>query len=89
MLTILIEFSLYQVKEGTLMKNTLTKSDLMSLGYGPSFSSDIVRQAKHLMVQQGYSYYASKRLGRVPTHAVESVLGYKIEPEYEQMRLSL
>jgi len=70
------------------MKNTLTKSDLLSLGYGPSFSSDIIRQAKCLMVQQGYAYYSSRRLGRVPTHAVEAVLGYKIELAHEQLQVT-
>lgn len=61
------------------MKNTLTKSDIMSLGYGSSFSSDIIRRAKHYMVQSGYDYYQSKKLARVPIHAVEHILGFKIE----------
>ncbi|WP_428986959.1 DUF3173 family protein [Vagococcus lutrae] len=31
--------------------------------FGPSQSSDIIHKAKCLMVNKGYSYYASKRLG--------------------------
>ncbi len=63
---------------------TLTKNDLVQLGYGPSFSSDIIRQAKCLMVKDGFPYYSSRRLGRVPARAVETVLGYKIELVQEQ-----
>ncbi len=71
------------------MKQTVTKVDLMNLGYGPTFSSDIIRLAKHYMVAQGYSYYSSKRLGRVPTHAVESVLGYEITANRKILKQSV
>ena len=62
---------------GDLM-TTLTKQELMALGYGPTFSSDIIRKAKHFMVNEGYAYYSSRRLGRVPVHAVEAILGYSL-----------
>ena len=29
---------------------TVTKKDLIALGYGPSFSADIIKQAKNLMI---------------------------------------
>ena len=29
---------------------TVTKKDLVTLGYGPSFASDIIREAKKIMV---------------------------------------
>ncbi len=29
---------------------TVTKSDLISLGYGPSFAADIIKEAKKLMM---------------------------------------
>lgn len=61
-----------------LTNNTITKKELCDLGFGPSQSSDIIRKAKYLMVSKGYSYYASKRLGRVPLSAVEEILGFKI-----------
>lgn len=54
---------------------TITKDDLMELGYGPSQSSDLIRRAKALMVQKGFAYYNSKGLGRVPVTAVEELLG--------------
>lgn len=58
---------------------TVTKQELINLGFGPSQSADIIRQAKHLLLNKGYSYYSSKRLGRVPVKAVEEILGFSIE----------
>lgn len=61
---------------------TVTKSDLIALGYGPSFAADIIRQAKKLMIDKGHTYYKSKKLDRVPKEAVEELLGI-ILPENE------
>ena len=36
---------------------TVTKKDLVTLGYGPSFASDIIREAKKIMVEKGHTYY--------------------------------
>ncbi|MFS7261509.1 DUF3173 domain-containing protein [Carnobacterium divergens] len=58
---------------------TLTKQDLIRLGFGPTQSQNIIRMSKYHMVQQGYSYYNSKRLGRVPVHAVEEILGISLD----------
>lgn len=54
---------------------TVTKSDLIKLGYGPSFSADIIKEAKKLMIAKGHTYYQSKKLDRVPKEAVEELLG--------------
>ena len=54
---------------------TVTKSDLIKLGYGPSFSADIIREAKKLMIAKGHTYYQSKKLNGVPKEAVEELLG--------------
>lgn len=43
---------------------TVTKSDLIKLGYGPSFSADIIREAKKLMIAKGHTYYQSKKTGQ-------------------------
>ena len=43
---------------------TVTKSDLIALGYGPSFAADIIREAKKLMVEKGHTYYQSRKLDR-------------------------
>ncbi|MFV5898450.1 DUF3173 domain-containing protein [Enterococcus faecalis] len=58
---------------------TVTKNDLFALGFGKSQSQTIIRLAKHYMVQEGYEYYSSRRLGRVPVHAVESILGVSLD----------
>lgn len=58
---------------------TITKNELLALGFGPSQSADIIRKAKCLMVSKGFIYYTSKRLGRVPVVAVEEILGVKID----------
>lgn len=60
---------------------TVTKDDLMKMGYPKYTSISIIRQAKAIMVQQGYALYNNKRLGRVPTEAVESILGFEINME--------
>lgn len=57
---------------------TITKKDLVALGYGSSFATDIIRQAKRRMVEKGFTYYESRKLDRVPTEAVEAILGIAI-----------
>lgn len=57
---------------------TVTKKDLIALGYGPSFASDIIREAKQLMIEKGHTYYQSRKLDRVPKEAVEELLGIKL-----------
>lgn len=54
---------------------TVTKKDLVALGYGNSFSADIIKQAKELMISKGHTYYQSRKLDRVPREAVEELLG--------------
>ncbi len=54
---------------------TVTKKDLIELGYGTSFSADIIKKAKQLMITKGHSYYESRKLDRVPREAVEEILG--------------
>ena len=54
---------------------TVTEKDLIALGYGTSFSADIIRKAKRLMIEKGHTYYQSRKLDRVPKEAVEELLG--------------
>ncbi|WP_125706658.1 DUF3173 family protein [Lacticaseibacillus daqingensis] len=54
---------------------TMTKHELIALGYGASRAQDIIRRAKLLMVRKGVPYYKSPKLGRVPVTAVEEILG--------------
>ena len=55
--------------------NTVTKKDLISLGYRENTAAELIRQAKRSMVQQGYEFYTNRRLGRVPVAAVEAISG--------------
>lgn len=54
---------------------TITKQDLIDLGYGNSFAANIIREAKQIMVKKGYDFYQSPKLNRVPCEAVEEILG--------------
>lgn len=60
---------------------TVTKKDLVELGYGNSFSADIIKKAKELMITKGHTYYQSRKLDRVPREAVEEILGIKFSDE--------
>ncbi|MEQ7226419.1 DUF3173 domain-containing protein [Enterococcus avium] len=60
---------------------TVTKQDLIKLGYGNSFSADIIKKAKELMITRGHTYYQSRKLDRVPCEAVEELLGIKFSDE--------
>jgi len=54
---------------------TVTKKDLITLGYGPSFAASIIKESKKIMIKKGHTYYESKKLDRVPKKAVEELLG--------------
>lgn len=54
---------------------TVTKKDLVALGYGNSFATDIIRLAKIRMVEKGYPFYSSRKLDRVPAEPSRSFLG--------------
>ena len=60
---------------------TVTKKDLVELGYGISFSADIIKKAKELMITKGHIYYQSRKLDRVPREAVEEILGIRFSNE--------
>lgn len=57
------------------MSVTMNKHDVMELGFGPAQAVNIIRLGKHAMVNEGFMYYENRRLGRVPVHAIEKVLG--------------
>lgn len=63
------------------MKQTMNKEDLIKMGYNPYTAISIIRQAKLIMVQQGYAFYNNRRLGHVPISAVEEILGVSLHKE--------
>lgn len=62
---------------------TITKKDLIALGYGPSFAADIIKKSKILMVSKGHTYYQSRKLDRVPKEAVEEILGITLPDKHD------
>lgn len=58
---------------------TVTKKDLIALGYGNSFSTDIIRTAKNILIKRGHTYYLSRKLDRVPADVIEEILAIKIQ----------
>lgn len=63
------------------MGTTICKDDLIRIGYKKYQAISLIRQAKAIMVQRGCPYYNNKRLGRVPRHVVESILGVSLVVE--------
>ncbi|ONG86780.1 DUF3173 domain-containing protein [Bacillus cereus] len=59
------------------MSTVISKEDLIAVGYPKATAQGIIREAKALMIQQGYTFYNNKRLGRVPKKAVEQIIGTK------------
>lgn len=51
--------------------NTITRQDLISLGYKSETARKVIAQAKSILITRGYLFYDNKRLGRVPTDVVE------------------
>lgn len=56
----------------------ITYNDLVKLGFAKATAQQIIRQTKLSMVKQGYTIYNNRRLGTVPTEAVEEILGFKL-----------
>ncbi|WP_258379339.1 DUF3173 domain-containing protein [Enterococcus plantarum] len=61
--------------------NTVTKYDIMKLGFTLTQSQRIMREAKARLVQQGCTFYAGQKVSRVPKHTVENMLNLEFEKE--------
>lgn len=57
---------------------TITKNDLMAMGYKQGTAIQVIHQSKEILVSQGFTFYNNKRLGRVPKSIVSKVLGVDI-----------
>ncbi|WP_368651425.1 DUF3173 domain-containing protein [Lactococcus raffinolactis] len=58
--------------------SVVNKNDLVALGFKVGTATSIIRQAKYLMINKGFTFYENKRLGAVPRSAVEEILGIKL-----------
>ncbi len=57
---------------------TMTRADLIKLGYSQSQASRIIKMAKELLLKRGLGWYVKKGVDRVPVEAVDAVLGLKL-----------
>ncbi|CAM3223463.1 MULTISPECIES: DUF3173 family protein [Streptococcus] len=61
------------------MIQIVTKDDIMKLtGYSNSQSKKLIREAKALLVSEGFQWYQNKRINRVPLKTVENILGFEL-----------
>ena len=56
----------------------VTKDDLVALGFKTGTAYNIIKQAKYLMINKGFTFYENRRLGAVPRSAVEEILGFSL-----------
>ena len=56
-------------------KLTMTVQEIMDLGFSKLTAYNILRQAKHIMVERGFDFYNNKGLGTVPVSVVSEILG--------------
>lgn len=67
----------------SLSISLVNKVDVMRLtGYSESQSKKLIREAKNRMVMKGFTWYANKRIGRVPLKIVEDILGFNLSGEH-------
>lgn len=57
---------------------TISKNDLMAMGYKQGTAIKVIHQSKEILVSQGFTFYNNKRLGRVTKSIVSKVLGVDI-----------
>ncbi|AAN57966.1 DUF3173 domain-containing protein [Streptococcus mutans] len=58
-------------------KQLITKNDLIKQGLKEGTAKRVIREAKMLLVNQGFKFYSNKRLGAVPVSIVEEILHVK------------
>lgn len=61
-----------------IMLRTITKKDIINLGFSPYQSQRVIREAKFLLVLRGCSFYAGKKISCVPVAIVEEILGIEV-----------
>jgi len=61
------------------LKKLITKRDLIKLGFSEYISANLITRAKKKLVGEGFDYYKNRRIGKVPTEAVEEIIGVKFQ----------
>lgn len=65
-------------------KQTVNYKDLMSIGFKEHQARDIIHHAKIELVNKGIALYNGKRIGVVPTRAVENIIGFHLYEDSDQ-----
>lgn len=58
---------------------TVTKNDLVALGFSEGTSKRIIRQEKELLITRGFTVYQNKRIGTIPATIVSELLGFDVQ----------
>ena len=65
-------------KEGHFkMIKTVTKDNLVKLGFSQGTAKRIIREGKELLVSRGFQVYNNKRIGTIPVSVAEELLDIK------------
>ena len=57
---------------------TITKDDLIQLGFSEGTSRRIIKQGKALLVERGFTVYQNKRIGTIPVTIATELLGFDV-----------
>lgn len=63
------------------MIKTVTKDDLVELGFAPGTARKIIHIGKLLLVNRGFNIYDNKRIGTIPASVAEELLGIELQKE--------
>lgn len=65
-------------------KRLVTAEDLQDLGFPKKTSTDIIREAKRNLVEEGYKIYDNIMIKQVPAYSVERLVGFVFPDGYFQ-----
>ena len=58
---------------------TVTKNDLVALGFSEGTYKRIIRQGKELLITRGFTVYQNKRIGTIPATIATELLGFDVQ----------
>ena len=58
---------------------TVTKNDLIALGFSEGTSKRIIRQGKEILITRGFTVYQNKRIGTIPATIATELLGFDVQ----------
>ena len=63
------------------MIKTVTKDDLIELGFALGTARKIIHTGKLLLVNRGFNIHDNKRIGTIPASVAEELLGIELQKE--------